>query len=150
MSLLAQRYKNGEGVDQSWEQAAHFYKMAVEHGDAGSMVALAFQYLNGLGVEEDVEKAKELFMKAAAVGNINAILNLKQLDKHEGKTTPSFTPAPTFCSYCGKAHKPPTTKLSACRGCRCAFYCCKDHQRLDWKMKVNSHKEQCLQLKELL
>ena len=40
--------------------------------------------------------------------------NLKTFDKNEGKTTPSFTPTPTFCTYCGKAHNPPTTKLNFC------------------------------------
>ena len=125
--MLGQRYEDGIGVDQSWEQAAHFYKMAVEHGDVGSMVSLGFIYYRGHGVEQDVEKAKELFVKAAAQGNIDAIINLKILDKYEGKTTPSFTPAPTFCTYCGKAHNPPTTKLNACTGCRSAFYCCKEH-----------------------
>jgi len=150
MRMLGDRNKDGKGVDQSWEQAAYFYKMGVEHGDVSSMVGLGILYMTGQGVEQDNEKGKKLWMKAAALGNIMAIRNLKHVDMNEGKTTPSFTPEPTFCSYCGKAHKPPTTKLSACRGCRCAFYCCKDHQRLDWKMKVNSHKEQCLQLKELL
>ena len=88
-------------------------------------------------------------MKAAALGNIEAISNLKKLDKQEGNTRPSFTPTPTFCTYCGKAHKPPTTKLNACTGCRSAFYCCKEHQILDWKMKRNGHKKECGRLKEL-
>jgi TPR repeat protein len=149
MAMLAQRYHNGTGVDQSWEQAAHFYKMGVDYGDFVSMSVLAFQYYNGHGVEEDVEKAKELWMKAAATGDITAIMNLKRMDINEGKTTPSFTPTPTFCTYCGKAHNPPITKLSKCRGCRCAYYCCKDHQRLDWRMKVNGHKNKCLKLQKL-
>ena len=88
-------------------------------------------------------------MKAAALGNINAIRNLKSMDKHEGNTTPSFTPTPTFCTYCGKAHNPPTTKLNFCSGCRSAYYCCKEHQILDWKMKRNGHKKICGELKEL-
>jgi TPR repeat protein len=149
MGMLAQRYQQGAGVDQSWEKAAHFYKMGAERGHDGSMVNLAFQYYNGHGVEEDLEKAKELFMKAAKLGNITAITNLKKLDKYEGKTTPSFTPAPTFCSYCGKAHNPPTAKLNFCSGCRSAYYCCKEHQIIDWKMKRNGHKEVCGELKKL-
>ena len=150
MAMLADRYEDGVGVTQSWEQAAHFYKMAVEHGHAGSMVTLGILYITGKGVEQDVEKAKELWMKAAALGNIDAILNLKKLDKREGRSTPSFTPSPAFCSYCSKAHNPPTTKLNACKGCgRNVFYCCKEHQRIDWKLKRNGHKEECRQLKEL-
>ena len=105
--------------------------------------------MTGQGVEQDDEKGKELFMKAAALGNIAAMLTLRTIDKHEGKMTPSFTPAPTFCTYCGKAHNPPTTKLNFCKGCRSAYYCCKEHQILDWKMKENGHKDLCGQLKGL-
>jgi len=149
MGMLADRYQHGIGVTQSWEQAAHFYKMAVEHGDVDSMVNLAFIYYNGHGVEQDNEKAKEIWMKAAELGDIDAILNLTKLDKNEGNTIPSFTPAPTFCTYCGKAHNPPTTKLNFCSGCRSAYYCCKEHQIIDWKMKENGHKKECGELKEL-
>ena len=128
MKLLGDRYKNGEGVTQSWEQAAHFYNMAAERGVVGSMVNLGCRYMTGKGVDQDVEKGKELWMKAAAFGAITAIINLKLIDKADGKTTPSYTPKPTFCTYCGKAHNPPTTRLNACSGCRCAYYCCKEHQ----------------------
>ena len=72
------------------------------------------------------------------------------MDIIEGRTTPSFAPRPTFCTYCGKAHNPPTTKLNACKGCgRSAFYCCKEHQIIDWRMKENGHKLFCGLLKEL-
>ena len=149
MAMLAQKYEKGEGVTQSWKQAAHFYKMAVEHGDIGSMVHLGVLYMTGNGVDQNVEKGKELFLKAAALGDIPAIMNLKKMDKIEGNTTPSFTPIPTFCTYCGKAHNPPTTKLNFCRGCRCAYYCCKEHQRLDWRMKLNGHKEKCQAIQKI-
>ena len=72
MAMLADRYQKGEGVTQSWEQAAHFYKMAAEHGDVTSMTSLGVLYYNGHGVEHDKEKAKELWMKAAATGDIAA------------------------------------------------------------------------------
>jgi len=149
MALLAERYKDGAGVTQSWKQAAHYYKMGVDHGDVSSMVGLGILYTTGESVEQDVEKGKELWMRAAAFGEITSIKNLKTMDKIEGKTTPSFTPTPTFCTYCGKAHKLPTTKLNFCLGCRCAYYCCKEHQILDWRMKVNGHKKECGELKEL-
>ena len=113
------------------------------------MNSLGYLYITGQGVEQDNEKATELWMKAAKLGSIIAIINLKAFDKIEGNATPSFTPTPTFCSYCGKAHNPPTTKLNACTGCRSAFYCCKEHQIKDWKMKHNGHKKECGELKEL-
>ena len=81
MATLAEKYRQGTGVDQSWEQAAHFYKMGVEHGDVSSMVGLGLIYISGQGVEQDIEKAKELWMKAAKLGDITAILFLKKLDK---------------------------------------------------------------------
>ena len=62
------------------------------------MNSLAFLYITGQGVEQDDDKAKNLWMKIAALGDISAIINLKKLDNKEGKTTPSFTPAPSFCS----------------------------------------------------
>ena len=143
MKMLAQRYKIGHGVTKSLKQAVHFYKMAVAHGDVGSMVSFGILYMTGKGVEQDVEKGKELWMKAAAQGSVTAMLNLKLIDQNQRTTTPSFTPTPSFCSFCGKAHDPPTCVLNACTGCRCAYYCCKEHQIMDWKMKENGHKKKC-------
>ena len=53
MGILAGRYKDGAGGTQSWEQAAHFYKMAVKHGNVGSMVHLGILYMTGHGVEQE-------------------------------------------------------------------------------------------------
>ena len=144
MQQLGERYQNGTGVDQSWEKAASFYKMAADRGDANSMTCLGFQLCNGFGVEKDVQKAKDLWIKAAVTsGNITAIKNLRQLDTRHLNTTPSFTPIPNYCAYCGKSHNPPTLTLNACDGCGCVFYCSKKCQRIDWKLKVNGHKNMC-------
>ena len=58
MQQLGERYQNGTGVDQSWEKAASFYKMAADRGDTNSMTCLGFQLCNGFGVEKDVQKSK--------------------------------------------------------------------------------------------
>ena len=48
MGMLGVRYQQGVGVmTQSWEQAANFYKMGVEHGDVSSMVNLGIIYMRG-------------------------------------------------------------------------------------------------------
>ena len=39
-----------------------------------------------------------------------------------------------FCAVCGSSDN-----LKQCSGCGCVYYCCKDHQRADWKL----HKLRC-------
>jgi len=116
------------------------------------IMVLLPMYGNGMGTERDSIKAKELFMKAAALGNISAILALKQMDKHEESTTPSFTPTRTNCSYCGVLHAPPKVKLNPCSGCYSVYYCSKEHQIMDWKLSKyggSGHKERCKELHDL-
>ena len=91
-------------------------------------------------------------MKAAAFGSVSAIISLKQLDKANGYTTPSFTPTRTNCGYCGVAHNPPNIKVNPCSGCHSVFYCCKEHQIMDWKLAKyggQGHKERCKTLQDL-
>ena len=73
--MLADRYREGVGVDQSWEQAAHYYKMGVKHGCVGSMTGLGVIYYQGHGVEEDVEKSKRIIYESSSIR------------KHYGNTT---------------------------------------------------------------
>ena len=83
-------------------------------------------------------------MKAATFGNANAILALRQIDKTEGNSTPSFTPTRTHCSFCGVAHAPPKVKVNPCSGCHSVFYFSKEHQVMDWKIPGNNgHKDVC-------
>ena len=42
----------------------------------------------------------------------------------------------TFCNLCGK---PSGEKVLACSVCRSVFYCCREHQKGDWK----NHKAIC-------
>ena len=114
MCLLGDRYKQGLGVPQDDKRAFKLYTMAAEQGDVTAMLNLGILYVSGAGTEKDLVKAKELFVKAATFGEVNAIRALGRIDKHEGNTTPSFTPSPEFCSYCGVAHQLPETKLNAC------------------------------------
>ena len=112
---------------------------------------MEFYFCNGQGTEQDVPKAKEFYMKAATLGSVSAILGLKMIDKTLGNTTPSFTPTRTSCSYCGVAHAPPKVKLNPCSGCHSVFYCCKEHQIMDWKLAKYGgygHKEMCKQLQD--
>ena len=109
-------------------------------------------YCNGQGTERDIPKAKELYMRAATLGHVGAILILKKIDKAEGNTTSSFTPTRTSCSFCGVAHAPPDIKVNPCSGCHSVFYCCKEHQVMDWKLPKYGgygHKQICKELQDL-
>ena len=107
-------------------------------------------YANGIGTEQDIPKGKELWMKAATLGDVSSMFALKQLDKALGNTTPSFTPTRTSCSFCGIAHSPPEVKLNPCSGCHSVFYCSKEHQIMDWKLRgTNGHKVLCKRLQSV-
>ena len=149
MRALGKCYKDGTGVSQDDKKAFELYTMSVEHGDVSAISSLGIMYLNGDGTEQDVPKGKELIMKAASLGSVNAMLALKQMDKMEGKTTPSFTPTRTCCAYCGIAHAPPDVRLNPCSGCHSVYYCSKEHQKIDWKLTTAGHKDQCKELQTL-
>jgi len=147
MASLGDNYKQGLGVPQDPKRAFELYRMAVEVGEFGALYSLGVMYYNGEGTERDDPKAKELFMRAATLGHVGAILALKQNDKYERKTTPSFTVTRTSCSFCGVAHAPPEVKLNPCSGCHSVYYCSKEHQRTDWKIPgLHGHKEMCKKL----
>ena len=149
MNGLGDRYRQGIGVPQNDKRALELYTMAAEQEDVDAIYNLGVMYNNGTGTEQDIPKGKELLMKAATLGTVNAILALKMIDQDKGNTTPSFTPARTHCSYCGAAHSPPKVKVNPCSGCHCVFYCCKEHQIMDWKLAKYGgcgHKEICKQL----
>jgi len=123
--------------------------MAADQDYVSAIYNLGTMYWNGMGTEPDIVKGKELFIKAATLGNVNAILALKQIDKYEGNTTLSFTSTRTCCSYCGVAHAPPNIKVNPCSRCHSVFYCSKEHQIMDWKIPGdNGHKYACNRLQE--
>ena len=150
MFTLAEMCSNGEGeVPQSWEQAAHYYTLAAEKGHISSMAALGSLYLTGRGFKgRNINKGKAWFLKAAELGHVNAIGNLKRIDRMQRNATPSFVPEPRVCAYCSKSHNPLIgINLTACTGCRNVFYCSKQHQRDDWKLShASGHKKMCEEL----
>ena len=88
-------YERGQGVEQqSYERAAEYYEAAARQGMTEAQYNLGTLYAIGQGVEQSFEIARECWMKSAEQGNEDSIGNLHGLDKHEGKTTTtySFTP----------------------------------------------------------
>eukprot|EP01060_Flectonema_neradi_P009580 TRINITY_DN16822_c0_g1_i1.p1 TRINITY_DN16822_c0_g1~~TRINITY_DN16822_c0_g1_i1.p1 ORF type:complete len:566 (+),score=98.29 TRINITY_DN16822_c0_g1_i1:69-1766(+) len=50
-------------------------------------------------------------------------------------------PGDRKCSFCSRTR----TEMARCSGCKVAFYCCNDHQVLDWK---SGHKAACMEARK--
>jgi TPR repeat protein len=138
---LGVMYKNGHGVEQSYEKAAEYYTMAVEQGHAGAQYNLGCMYNDGRGVEQSHEKAVEFYTMAAEQGQEDAIKLLKTSEKIERTTTTSSS----HCSACGKP-KSKNQKLRKCSGCYAVKYCSTECQKKHWK--IGGHKKECKELKK--
>jgi len=136
-------YDQGLGVDQSYERAKEYYEAAARQGYADAQFNLGCLYYNSQGVEQSFERAREWWMKSAEQGNESAIKGLQRLDKHEGRTTPSFTP-PKRCSTCD-APKTSTHKLRNCK-CKGAKYCNAECQTAHWQSHQKEHRRLCKEM----
>ena len=134
-------YDQGLGVDQNYERTEEYYEAAARQGDADAQYNLGHRYAHGQGVEQSIETARKWWVKAAAQGEDIAIKTLQQLDKHEGRTTPSFISKPIECASCYRPHDPSENKLNACNGCHRVYYCGKECQVKHWKMENDGQKE---------
>ena len=77
---LALCYRNGEGVEQSNEEAAKWYRFAAEQGDSIAQYNLGNCYENGEGVEQSYEEAEKWYRKAAEQGDSDAQEALTELE----------------------------------------------------------------------
>ena len=140
---LGLMYARGQGVDQSYERAKEYYEAAARQGEDHAQFNLGALYITGRGVEQSFETARTWWMKSAEQGNEDAIEGLQQIDKLEGRTTPSFTPKPFECANCYRPHDLPENKLNACNRCHRVFYCGRECQVKHWKKEINGHKKMC-------
>jgi TPR repeat protein len=84
---MALMYKNGQGVQQDYEEAVKWYQLAAEQGDSDAQYMLGLMYKNGQGVQQDYEEAVKWYQLAAEQGSIHAQYNLG-LMYSTGKGTP--------------------------------------------------------------
>ncbi len=70
--LLAQMYRDGNGVDRSIEDYEKKLTYAAEGGHARAMSILAEAYLEGKFLEKDNEKAFYWYMRSASSGNMKS------------------------------------------------------------------------------
>jgi hypothetical protein len=62
-------YRHGNGVPQSDDEAAKFFRWAAEEGDAESQTNLGIAYIEGRGVPQSDKDAVKWFSKAAKQGD---------------------------------------------------------------------------------
>lgn len=76
---LGERYADGAGVEQDYEQAMNWFAQAADKGDASAQWKLGLGYLKGIGVLQDDNKAAEWFIRAANQAHIGAQMALSEL-----------------------------------------------------------------------
>jgi TPR repeat protein len=78
-------YEEGNGVPQSYSQAADGYRKAAEQGKVVAQYHLGNLYKKGQGVEKNIDEAVRWFRRAAereylpAVGSLKKILHQKSM-----------------------------------------------------------------------
>ena len=72
----ADYYQGRNGCLQDYAEAAKWFRMAAEQGDADSQFALAIMYAEGNGVPQDDTEAAKWYRKAAEQGDAEAQYNL--------------------------------------------------------------------------
>ena len=77
---LGNCYYNGDGIDQSYEEAVKWYRKAAEQEYAKAQYNLGNCYENGEGVEPSYEEAVKWYRKAAEQGNSDAQEALTELE----------------------------------------------------------------------
>ncbi len=73
---LARAYDDGNGVPQSDQLAAKWYRAAAEQGNATAQTNLGLMFRAGRGVEQDKAEALKWYHKAATQKNPNAMFHL--------------------------------------------------------------------------
>ena len=76
MYLLGCLYRDGEGRNQSFEQAAKWFEQAARRSNASAQFSLGALLVNGQGVPKNLPRALELFKQSAAQGNTGALISL--------------------------------------------------------------------------
>ena len=65
-------YANGSGVEQDYDEALRWYRLAAEQRHAEAQLNLGVMYANGSGVEQDYDEAARWWRLAAEQGHADA------------------------------------------------------------------------------
>ena len=74
--MLGDKYRDGIGVDQSYQRAKELYELSANQGHATAQFGLGCMYHHGQGVDQSYERAAEYFEAAARQGHASAQSNL--------------------------------------------------------------------------
>jgi len=99
---MAIMYDLGEGVPQSSEQAAKWYRLAAEQGYADAQNNLGVMYENGEGVPRNYGEAMQWYRKAAELGNKDAPNNIGVMYMAGSGVPRNFVKACMWFSIAGK------------------------------------------------
>jgi len=76
---LGEMYREGDGVERSWEKAAYWVRKAAEQGNTNAQFRLGDFYKHGEGVDQNSEQAVYWLRKAAEQGNADAQFSLSEM-----------------------------------------------------------------------
>ena len=74
--MLGDMYRDGVGVEQSYQRARELYELAASQGFAEVQYSLGLMYREGHGVDQSHERAVEYYKAAAGQGSADAQNNL--------------------------------------------------------------------------
>lgn len=98
-------YANGQGVEQSYEEAANWYEKAAEQDYAEAQYSLGELYDQGKGVVRNSHFANDWYIKAAEMGHLKAKYILGEPhDKSQG-TTREYRQAVDRCNAAFKKER---------------------------------------------
>lgn len=95
-------YDLGEGVPQSSEEAAKWYRLSAEQGYADAQNNLGVMYENGEGVPRNYDEALKWYRKAAELGNTDAPNNIGVMHMSGSGVRRDFVKAFMWFSIAGK------------------------------------------------
>ncbi|MBQ0088410.1 MAG: SEL1-like repeat protein [Prevotellaceae bacterium] len=81
-------YRDGDGVEEDYEEAIKWFKKSVDQGYATAQWVLGTMYENGCGCEQNYEEAARLYRLSAEQGNADGEYRLGKC-YHEGKGIPT-------------------------------------------------------------
>ena len=124
-------YKHGQGVQQDHDEAARWYRLAAEQGNANAQNNLGTMYADGQGVKKDDAEALRWWRKAADQGHAKAQEQLRSMKESK---PPDGSPAASFqCANCGVvAGGSAGVDLKPCSRCKSVWYCGTPCQTEHW------------------
>lgn len=87
---LGLRYRDGEGVSQSYREAARWFDAAANSGHVAAQMNLGVMYRQGVGVPKDVDLARVWLHAAARAGNPEAQKYLGEVYAQDDQGTPDY------------------------------------------------------------